>query len=76
MGQKLKCKKCNDIIESKHVHDFVRCKCGAIFVDGGDEYCRFGGLLEDMDWVEEEDEEEDDFPNKKYDDYSKISSYF
>lgn len=38
-----KCKKCGDIIESKHHHDFVRCSCGAIFVDGGHDYIRRGG---------------------------------
>lgn len=42
MGNKLRCKVCDDIIVSNHVHDFVRCKCGAIFVDGGDEYLRLG----------------------------------
>lgn len=36
------CKKCSDIIESKHRHDFVRCKCGAIFTDGGTDYVRRG----------------------------------
>lgn len=36
------CRKCNDIIESKHRHDFVRCKCGSIFIDGGLEYLRGG----------------------------------
>ena len=35
-----KCKICGDIIESKHVHDYVKCKCGAIAVDGGKEYLR------------------------------------
>lgn len=38
-----KCKKCGDIIESKHRHDFVLCSCGAIFVDGGHDYIRRGG---------------------------------
>jgi len=38
-----RCKKCGDVIESKHVHDFVPCSCGAIFVDGGHEYFRAGG---------------------------------
>lgn len=38
-----KCKKCGDIIESKHRHDFVQCSCGAIFVDGGNDYIRRGG---------------------------------
>lgn len=39
---RLRCKKCDDIIESKHVHDFRYCKCGAIFIDGGLEYLRYG----------------------------------
>ena len=38
-----KCTKCGDIIESKSVHDFKACRCGAIFVDGGHEYLRRGG---------------------------------
>ena len=33
---KIRCLKCNDIIESKHVHDLKKCKCGACFIDGGD----------------------------------------
>ena len=43
-----KCAKCGDIIESKHDHDFVTCSCGAISVDGGHEYLRRCGNLEDM----------------------------
>lgn len=35
-----KCRKCGDEIESRHRHDFVRCECGAIAVDGGREYLR------------------------------------
>ncbi len=37
---KAKCKKCNDIIISAYRHDFVECKCGAIAVDGGQDYLR------------------------------------
>ena len=37
-----KCGNCGDIIESKHRHDFRKCKCGKIFVDGGKEYWRWG----------------------------------
>lgn len=37
---KAMCKKCGDIIESTHVHDYKTCKCKAIAVDGGKEYCR------------------------------------
>jgi Zn finger protein HypA/HybF involved in hydrogenase expression len=40
LKNKAKCRKCNDIIESKHRHDFVTCKCGAISVDGGTDYIR------------------------------------
>ena len=36
----IKCKLCNDIIESKSVHDFVTCSCGNVSVDGGHEYLR------------------------------------
>lgn len=35
-----KCKKCGDEIVSKHRHDYVRCKCGEIAVDGGQDYLR------------------------------------
>lgn len=35
-----RCLDCSDQIESKHGHDFVRCSCGQIAVDGGLEYCR------------------------------------
>lgn len=30
-----KCRQCGDVIESKHRHDFVSCRCGAISLDGG-----------------------------------------
>ena len=36
----IQCKLCGEVIESKHVHDFVQCKCGACAVDGGHEYLR------------------------------------
>jgi hypothetical protein len=29
------CKKCNETLESKHVHDFKMCSCGAVGIDGG-----------------------------------------
>lgn len=44
-----KCAKCDDIIESKFRHDFVRCKCGAIAVDGGNDYIKRSGNPEDFD---------------------------
>ena len=39
---KCQCRQCGDIIESKSAHDFVSCKCGAIFTDGGTAYIRRG----------------------------------
>lgn len=36
----IQCKLCGEVVESKHVHDFVQCKCGACAVDGGHEYLR------------------------------------
>ena len=53
MGCRLQCNRCKDIIESKSTHHFVRCKCGAIFVDGGDEYCRYGGFMEDIKFLDD-----------------------
>ena len=38
-----RCRKCGDVIESKHRHDFVRCECGAIYIDGGLSYAQGGG---------------------------------
>jgi len=47
------CKKCDDFIVSKHRHDFVTCSCGAISADGGQEYLKRYGDLEqylDLSW--------------------------
>lgn len=41
-SNKIKCKHCGQIIESKFRHDFTWCKCGKVFVDGGHEYLRRG----------------------------------
>lgn len=43
-----RCRLCGDVIESKHRHDFVRCKCGAVAVDGGRAYLRRIGNPEDF----------------------------
>lgn len=40
---KIRCLKCNDIIESKDLHDCVSCKCGDCSIDGGNQYTRIGG---------------------------------
>ena len=41
---KAMCAACGDVIESQHRHDFVKCKCGKTFVDGGSDYFRAGGM--------------------------------
>lgn len=35
-----KCLECREIIESKHRHDYVVCKCGHLAVDGGTDYLK------------------------------------
>ena len=48
-----RCRKCDTVIESKSVHDFKYCKCRAIFVDGGLDYLRRGGYLDDIEELSE-----------------------
>jgi len=38
----IQCPACGDIIFSLHRHDFRRCMCGKVFIDGGDDYMRIG----------------------------------
>ena len=37
---KIKCRKCGDVLESVFTHDLKRCKCGSVEIDGGKEYLR------------------------------------
>lgn len=64
LSNKARCLKCGDIIESTHRHDFVRCACGAIAIDGGTTYFKFVGdvgCLEDLsEWIDEEEDEQGD----------------
>ena len=60
---KVRCKKCNEVIESKHRHDFKSCKCGAIFIDGGTDYQRYG-------WVRDQSKLKDRPPAEEYIDFS------
>ena len=56
MGKIIKCKKCGDLIQSKHRHDMVWCKCHSVAIDGGDDYCRWAGNKENIEfYVKEED---------------------
>lgn len=36
------CLECGEILVSHHRHDFVRCSCGNLFLDGGTNYVRWG----------------------------------
>lgn len=37
---KIRCKRCGEVIESTDRHDFKFCKCGAVAVDGGTDYLK------------------------------------
>lgn len=41
-GHGIECLLCQDKIYSDDVHDFKRCKCGRVFIDGGRDYFRCG----------------------------------
>ena len=40
ISNKIKCKKCGDIIEAKSTNDYKKCSCGAVAVDGGKDYLK------------------------------------
>ena len=42
------CRRCSEIIESTHRHDFVKCRCAAIGVDGDLDYLKRVGLKENL----------------------------
>ena len=44
---KIRCKNCGDIIESKSVNDFKFCQCKSVAVDGGHDYLRRVGEFDD-----------------------------
>ena len=49
----VRCLRCGDIIESKTPHEWVRCSCGAVGVDGGLNYRRRTGFESDMEELSE-----------------------
>jgi hypothetical protein len=65
MRNKAKCLNCGDIVESKHRNDWVSCSCFShdtknprgFFLDGGDDYSRYGGNVSDIHWLCDEEEE-------------------
>jgi hypothetical protein len=52
-SNKIQCKLCGWYIRSKNKNHFVRCNCGACFVDGGSWYNRVGGNPEDINYFVE-----------------------
>ena len=47
ISNKIKCKKCGEVIESTYTHDFKYCKCKVVAVDGGHDYLRRLGNHDD-----------------------------
>ena len=40
----IKCRKCGDTIYSRTTHDYRKCSCGAVAVDGGFDYMKICGV--------------------------------
>ncbi len=65
MRNRAKCKNCGDVIESKYRHDFVSCSCfrneegsTGIAIDGGTDYFRWIGNMDNFVWIDDEEETE------------------
>ena len=54
---KIRCKKCGDVLTSDYTHDFKTCSCGAVSVDGGRDYLR-RSAMHPMDYDELSEYEE------------------
>ena len=50
---KIRCKKCNEVIETTLRHDYRTCKCGAVSLDCGKDYLRRCGNREDWEELSE-----------------------
>ena len=53
ISNKIKCKKCGDIIESKGTNDYKKCSCIAVAVDGGKDYLKRMGNEENYEELSE-----------------------
>ena len=53
ISNKIKCKKCGDIIEAKSTNDYKKCSCGAVAVDGGKDYLKRIGNEENYEELSE-----------------------
>ena len=52
---KIRCKICNDIIESKYNGHWMQCKCGKCYIDETEYYCRIGGDKENWEIAKEDE---------------------
>lgn len=50
---RIKCKLCKDIIWSRYRWDMQTCKCGAISIDGGNDYTKITGFPENVIFLKE-----------------------
>jgi hypothetical protein len=48
VASKRVCSNCGDVMWSKERHDYVKCACGACFLDGGLAYSRWSGPSTDL----------------------------
>ena len=53
ISNKIKCKKCGDIIDSKSTNDYKKCSCGTVAVDDGKDYLKRIGNEEDYEDISE-----------------------
>lgn len=63
LHNRIKCKKCGDIIESKSVHDFVWCSCKSCAVDGGHNYLKRVGAPGEWEDISETENDSDSETN-------------
>lgn len=49
----IRCLKCGDIIESGSVHDYRECSCGSCAIDGGHDYVKITGVMDDIEVLTE-----------------------
>ena len=50
---RIRCKRCDDIIESRSIHDYQFCKCKAVSIDGGKDYQLIGWASGNSEeWIE------------------------
>ena len=49
---RIKCRRCKSVVESKFTHDFKWCRCEKVAVDGGKDYLKRTGSLKENTYQE------------------------